>query len=130
MIACAHAADGYVAVRRASQQAQAVSCLAPPQVDARPARTLSFRSDPATSTRVERETTQVFGRNTQQVADLGKVIGSGELLRQFGGILRCYGYDPTNLGDVLAMHLLISCEVANDRSSVLVPDGQRAVRRQ
>ncbi|MEN4901935.1 DUF6683 family protein [Luteimonas sp. TWI1437] len=127
-IACAHAADGDAAVQRALQQA--VSRPAPAQVDAQAVQTLSFRRDPAISARVQQETIQAFGRNTQQVADLEKVIGSGELLRQFDGILRRYGYDPTNLGDVLAAHLLISWEVANDRDSARVPDGQRAVRRQ
>lgn len=126
--AAVHAADGDAAVQRALQQA--VSRPAPAQVDAQAVQTLSFRRDPAISARVQQETIQAFGRNTQQVADLEKVIGSGELLRQFDGILRRYGYDPTNLGDVLAAHLLISWEVANDRDSARVPDGQRAVRRQ
>ncbi|WP_337243313.1 DUF6683 family protein [Luteimonas sp. gir] len=126
--AAVHAADGDAAVQRALQQA--VSRPAPAQVDANAVQTLSFRRDPAISARVQQETIQAFGRNTQQVADLEKVIGSGELLRQFDGILRRYGYDPTNLGDVLAAHLLISWEVANDRDSARVPDGQRAVRRQ
>ena len=35
-----------------------------------------------------------------------------------------------SLGDVLAAHLLISWEVANDRDSRASPEGQRAVRRQ
>jgi hypothetical protein len=126
--AAVHAADGDAAVQRALQQA--VSRPAPAQVDAQAVQTLSFRRDPAISARVQQETIQAFGRNTQQVADLEKVIGSGELLRQFDGILRRYGYDPANLGDVLAAHLLISWEVANDRDSARVPDGQRAVRRQ
>ncbi|UNK42298.1 hypothetical protein MNO14_15390 [Luteimonas sp. S4-F44] len=121
-------ADGDAAVQRALQQA--VSRPAPAQVDAQAVQTLSFRRDRAISERVQQETIQAFGRDPQQVADLEKVIGSGELLRQFDGILRRYGYDPTNLGDVLAAHLLISWEVANDRDSARVPEGQRAVRRQ
>ncbi|WP_052772926.1 DUF6683 family protein [Luteimonas sp. FCS-9] len=123
-----NASDGDAAVQRALQQA--VSQPAPAQVDARAVEALSFRRDPAVSERVQQETIQAFGRNPQQVADLEKVIGSGEMLRQFDVILRRYGYDPTNLGDVLAAHLLISWEVVNDRDSARSPEGQRAVRRQ
>jgi len=124
----AHAADGDAAVRRALQQA--IARPAPAQVDARAVDTLAFRRDPAVSARVQQETIRAFGRNPQQVADLEKVIGSGEMLREFDRILRRYGYDPTNLGDVLAAHLLISWEVVNDRDSRQSPAGQRAVRRQ
>jgi len=123
-----HAADGDAAVQRALQQA--ISRPAPAQVDAQAVETLSFRRDAAVSARVQEETIRAFGRNPQQVADLEKVIGSGEMLREFDKILRRYGYDPTNLGDVLAAHLLISWEVVNDRDSRQSPDGQRAVRRQ
>lgn len=120
--------DGDSAVRRALQDA--IARAAPGDVDARAVEALSFRRDPAVSARVQRETIQAFGRNPQQVADLEKVIGSGEMLREFDKILRRYGYDPTNLGDVLAAHLLISWEVVNDRDSRQFPAGQRAVRRQ
>ena len=122
------AADGDAAVQRALQQA--VSRAAPSDVDVADVRALSFRRDPAVSARVQQETIRAFGRNPQQVADLEKVIGSGEMLREFDKILRRYGYDPTNLGDVLAAHLLISWEVVNDRDSRQSPAGQRAVRRQ
>lgn len=122
------AADGDAAVQRALQQA--VSRAAPSDVDAAAVRALSFRRDPAVSARVQQETIRAFGRNPQQVADLEKVIGSGEMLREFDKILRRYGYDPANLGDVLAAHLLISWEVVNDRDSRQSPAGQRAVRRQ
>lgn len=128
MCAPAHAADGDAAVQRALQHA--VSRAAPGEVDAAAVRALSFRRDPDVSARVQQETIQAFGRSPQQVADLEKVIGSGEMLREFDRILRRYGYDPTNLGDVLAAHLLISWEVVNDRDSRQSPDGQRAVRRQ
>lgn len=124
----ASAADGDAGVQRALQQA--ISRPAPAQVDAQAVETLSFRRDAAVSARVQQETIRAFGRNPQQVADLEKVIGSGEMLREFDKILRRYGYDPTNLGDVLAAHLLISWEVVNDRDSRQSPDGQRAVRRQ
>ena len=124
----ATAADGDASVRRALQQATSRS--APTQVDARAVEALSFRRDPVVSARVQQETIRAFGRNPQQVADVEKVIGSGEMLREFDRILRRYGYDPTNLGDVLAAHLLISWEVANDRDSRHSPAGQRAVRRQ
>lgn len=123
-----HAAGGDAAVQRALQQA--IAAPAPAQVDARAAQTLSFRRDPAVSARVQQETIRAFGRNPQQVADLEKVIGSGEMLREFNAILRRYGYDPDSLGDVLAAHLLISWEVVNDRDSRQSPAGQRAVRRQ
>lgn len=123
-----HAADGDAAVQRALQTA--ISRPAPAQVDASAVEALSFRRDPAVSARVQQETIQAFGRNPQQTADLEKVIGSGEMLGEFDKILRRYGYDPTNLGDVLAAHLLISWEVVNDRDSRQSPDGQRAVRRQ
>lgn len=122
------ATGGDAAVEQALQQA--IAHPAPAQVDARTVEVLSFRRDPAVSARVQRETIQAFGRNPQQVADLEKVIGSGEMLREFDKILRRYGYDPTNLGDVLAAHLLISWEVVNDRDSRQSPAGQRAVRRQ
>lgn len=122
------AQQGDAAVQRALQQA--ISRPAPAQVDAQAEEALSFRRDAAVSTRVQQETIRAFGRNPQQVADLEKVIGSGEMLREFDKILRRYGYDPTNLGDVLAAHLLISWEVVNDRDSRQSPDGQRAVRRQ
>lgn len=128
MATSVNAADGDAAVQRALQQA--ISRPAPAQVDAQAEATLSFRRDAAVSTRVQQETIRAFGRNPQQVADLEKVIGSGEMLREFDKILRRYGYDPTNLGDVLAAHLLISWEVVNDRDSRQSPDGQRAVRRQ
>ena len=128
MATTAHAADGEAAVQRALQQA--ISRPAPAQVDAQAVETLSFRRDPAVSARVQQETIRAFGRNPQQVADLEEVIGSGEMLREFDKILRRYGYDPTNLGDVLAAHLLISWEVVNDRDSRQSPAGQRAVRRQ
>jgi len=121
-------ADGDAAVQRALLQA--VSQSAPAEVDARAVDTLSFRRDAAVSTRVEQETIQALGRNPGQIADLEKVIGSGDMLREFDKILRRYGYDPTNLGDVLAAHLLISWEVVNDRDSRQSPAGQRAVRRQ
>lgn len=121
-------ADGDAAVQRALQQA--VSQPAPAEVDARAVDTLSFRRDAAVSTRVEQETIQALGRNPGQIADLEKVIGSGDMLREFDKILRRYGYDPNNLGDVLAAHLLISWEVVNDRDSRQSPAGQRAVRRQ
>lgn len=124
----ARGADGDAAVQRALQQA--LSQFAPAEVDARAVDTLSFRRDAAVSTRVEQETIQALGRNPGQIADLEKVIGSGDMLREFDKILRRYGYDPTNLGDVLAAHLLISWEVVNDRDSRQSPDGQRAVRRQ
>ncbi|MCD9007313.1 hypothetical protein LDO31_13930 [Luteimonas sp. XNQY3] len=124
----AYAVDGDAAVQRALQQA--VSRPAPAQVDAQAVETLSFRRDAAVSARVRQETIRAFGRDPQQVADLEKVIGSGEMLREFDKILRRYGYDPTNLGDVLAAHLLISWEVVNDRDSRQSPAGQRAVRRQ
>ena len=122
------ASDGDAAVHRALQQA--LSRPAPAEVDARAVEALSFRRDPAVSARVQRETIQAFGRDPQQLADLETVIGSGEMLREFDKILRRYGYDPTNLGDVLAAHLLISWEVVNDRDSRRSPQGQRAVRRQ
>lgn len=121
-------ADGDGTVRLALQQA--IARPAPEVVESRAVEALSFRRDPAVSARVQQETIQAFGRNPQQVADLEKVIGSGEMLREFDKILRRYGYDPTNLGDVLAAHLLISWEVVNDRDSRQFPDGQRAVRRQ
>ncbi|MFL6588488.1 MAG: DUF6683 family protein [Luteimonas sp.] len=121
-------ADGDAAVQRALLQA--VSQSAPAEVDARAVDTLSFRRDAAVSTRVEQETIQALGRNPGQIADLEKIIGSGDMLREFDKILRRYGYDPTNLGDVLAAHLLISWEVVNDRDSRQSPAGQRAVRRQ
>jgi len=124
----AQAADGDAAVQRALQQA--VSRAAPSELDAAAVELLSFRRDAAVSARVQQETIRAFGRNPQQVADLEKVIGSGEMLREFDKILRRYGYDPTNLGDVLAAHLLISWEVVNDRDSRQSLDGQRAVRRQ
>ncbi|VXB17917.1 conserved hypothetical protein [Luteimonas sp. 9C] len=121
-------ADGDAAVQRALLQA--VSQPAPVEVDARAVDTLSFRRDAAVSARVEQETIQALGRNPGQIAELEEVIGSGDMLREFDKILRRYGYDPTNLGDVLAAHLLISWEVVNDRDSRQSPDGQRAVRRQ
>lgn len=124
----ASAADGDAGVQLALQQA--ISRPAPAQVDAQAVETLSFRRDAAVSARVQQETIRAFGRNPQQVADLEKIIGSGEMLREFDKILRRYGYDPTNLGDVLAAHLLISWEVVNDRDSRQSPAGQRAVRRQ
>lgn len=124
----ASAAGGDAGVQRALQQA--IARPAPAQVDAQAVETLSFRRDAAVSTRVQQETIRAFGRNPQQVADLEQVIGSGEMLREFDKILRRYGYDPTNLGDVLAAHLLISWEVVNDRDSRQSPEGQRAVRRQ
>lgn len=123
-----HAADGEAAVQRALQQA--IARPAPAQVNAQAVEALSFRRDAAVSARVQEETIRAFGRNPQQVADLEKIIGSGDMLREFDKILRRYGYDPTNLGDVLAAHLLISWEVVNDRDSRQSPDGQRAVRRQ
>jgi|GEM_PF-1017183 len=119
---------GEVGVRRALQEA--VARPAPAQVDARAVDTLAFRRDPAVTARVQQETIRAFGRNPQQVANLEKVIGSGDMMREFDRILRRYGYDPANLGDVLAAHLLISWEVANDRDSRQSPAGQRAVRRQ
>ncbi|MDR7194686.1 DUF6683 family protein [Luteimonas terrae] len=124
----AHAADGDAAVQRALQRA--IAQPAPAQVDAQAVETLSFRRDAAVSARVQQETIRAFGRDPQQVADLEQVIGSGEMLREFDKILRRYGYDPTNLGDVLAAHLLISWEVVNDRDSRQSPEGRRAVRRQ
>ena len=128
LVTTAHAADGDAAVQRALQQA--VSRAAPADVDATAVRALSFRRDPGVSAQVQQETIRAFGRNPQQVAELEKIIGSGEMLREFDKILRRYGYDPTNLGDVLAAHLLISWEVVNDRDSRQSPAGQRAVRRQ
>ncbi|NYZ62112.1 DUF6683 family protein [Luteimonas deserti] len=116
------------AVHRALQQA--IARPAPPRVDAEAVAALSFRRDPAVSARVRQETIQAFGRTPQQIADLEALIGSGRMMREFDTILRRYGYDPTNLGDVLAAHLLISWEVVNDRDSRSAPAGQRAVRRQ
>lgn len=124
----AHAQSGDAGVRRALQQA--VSQPAPAEVPADAVTTLDFRRDAAVSEQVQRDTIRAFGRTATQVADLEKVIGSGEMMREFDGILRRYGYSPTNLGDVLAAHLLISWEVVNDRDSRRVPEGQRAVRRQ
>ena len=134
MLAClafagaAFAQDGDAGVRRALQQA--VSQPAPADVDAAAVSTLDFTRDPAVTARVQQETIRAFGRTPSQVADLEKVIGSGEMMREFDAILRRYGYDPGNLGDVLAAHLLISWEVVNDRDSRRSPEGQRAVRRQ
>ncbi|MCD9029471.1 hypothetical protein LDO26_14850 [Luteimonas sp. BDR2-5] len=128
LAAGASASDGDAAVRRALQQA--VSQPAPAEVSADAVSTLSFRRDPAVSARVQRETIEAFGRDPAQVADLEKIIGSGQMLQEFDKILRRYGYDPTNLGDVLAAHLLISWEVVNDRDSRRSLEGQRAVRRQ
>lgn len=124
----AHAQGGDAGVRQALQQA--VSRPAPSEVDAAAVATLEFRRDPAVSARVQQETIRALGRTPDQVADLDKVIGSGQMMREFDTILRRYGYDPGNLGDVLAAHLLISWEVVNDRDSRGSPDGQRAVRRQ
>lgn len=124
----AQAQSGDAGVRRALQQA--VSQPAPAEVPADARATLDFRRDAAVSEQVQRDTIRAFGRTPAQVADLDKVIGSGEMMREFDGILRRYGYSPTNLGDVLAAHLLISWEVVNDRDSRAVPEGQRAVRRQ
>ncbi|KPN16731.1 hypothetical protein AO715_01075 [Xanthomonas sp. Mitacek01] len=127
-VGIAHASGGDAGVRRALQQA--VSAPAPANVPEAAVAALSFRRDAALSAQVQRETIQAFGRTPQQVAELEKTIGSGEMMREFDKILRRYGYDPTNLGDVLAAHLLISWEVANDRDSRQSPAGQRAVRRQ
>lgn len=127
-VGAAHASDGDAGVRRALQQA--VSGPAPASVSGAAVETLSFRRDAAVTAQVQRETIQAFGRTPQQVAGLEQAIGSGEMMREFDKILRRYGYEPTNLGDVLAAHLLISWEVANDRDSRQSPAGQRAVRRQ
>ena len=124
----AFAQDGDAGVRQALQRA--VSRPAPAQVDAAAVEALSFRRDPAVSARVQQDTIRAFGRTPGQVADLETVIGSGRMMREFDAILRRYGYDPHNLGDVLAAHLLISWEVANDGDSRASPEGQRAVRRQ
>ncbi len=121
-------ADGDAGVRRALQQA--VAGPAPATVDADAVATLDFRRDPAVTARVQQETIRAFGRTPDQVAGLEQALGSGAMLREFDAILRRYGYDPTNLGDVLAAHLLISWEVVNDRDSRGTPAGQRAVRRQ
>ncbi|WP_101926149.1 MULTISPECIES: DUF6683 family protein [Luteimonas] len=122
------AQDGDAAVQRALQQA--VARPAPAQVAEDAVATLAFTRDPKVSADVQRQTIQAFGRNASQLAELETLIGSGDMLREFDTILRRYGYDPTNLGDVLAAHLLISWEVVNDQDSRRSPVGQRAVRRQ
>lgn len=124
----AFAADGDAGVRRALQQA--VAAPAPDDVDAAAVATLAFRRDPAVTARVRQETIRAFGRTPEQVAGLEQALGSGAMLREFDAILRRYGYDPDNLGDVLAAHLLIAWEVVNDRDSRRMPAGQQAVRRQ
>lgn len=123
-----HGDPGGAAVRRALEEA--VSRPAPAEVSAEAVDTLAFRRDPAVSAQVQRETIRALGRTPDQRAELEQAIGSGEMMRRFDAILRRYGYSPANLGDVLAAHLLISWEVANDRDSRASPAGQRAVRRQ
>lgn len=127
-VAPVQAQSGDAGVARALQQA--VARPAPSDVAPAARAALAFTRDPAVSARVRQETIRAFGRTQAQIADLDTVIGSGEMLREFDAILRRYGYDPTNLGDVLAAHLLIAWEVANDRDSARSPAGQRAVRRQ
>ncbi len=128
MCSGASASGGDDAVARALQQA--IARPAPAQVSADAVSTLSFRRDPAISAEVRRESIRSLGRNAEQLAELETIIGSGEMLQEFDKILRRYGYDPSNLGDVLAAHLLISWEVVNDQDSRRSADGQRAVRRQ
>lgn len=124
----ASAQNGEAGVQRALQQA--LSQPAPDRVDAAAVETLSFERDAQVTARVQREAIEAFGRNAEQLAGLEELIGSGKMLHEFDSLLKRYGYDPSNLGDVLAAHLLISWEVANDRDSKSSPQGQRAVRRQ
>jgi len=122
------ASDGDAAVQRALQQALARA--APAAVSSDAVSTLAFRRDAAVSAEVRQASIRALGRNADQIAELERLIGSGQMLQEFDKILRRYGYDPTNLGDVLAAHLLISWEVVNDEDSRRSAAGQRAVRRQ
>lgn len=128
LMGTALAGDGDAGVRRALQQA--VSGPAPEALADDVVAALGFRRDAAVTARVQQETIRAFGRTPDQRAGLEQAIGSGAMMREFDAILRRYDYDPDNLGDVLAAHLLISWEVVNDVDSRRNPAGQRAVRRQ
>lgn len=103
---------------------------APDEAPAAAVAALRFRVDQAVS---EREREAAIAHLAAQPGGAGGFeapIRSGALLREFGSLLRRYGYDPSNLGDVLAAHLVLAWEISSGVDVTGQPEGLRAVRRQ
>ncbi len=56
------------------------------------------------------------------------LLDSGRLQAAFRRILAAEGFSDTDLGDVLAAHLIVLWQVANDRADLKEPRGYQAIR--
>lgn len=108
----------------------ALSRRAPDVVDASAVAALDFRRDAAVTAREQDAAIAHLRRSGGASGALEAQIRSGRMMDGFDGLLRRYGYSPTNLGDVLAAYLVLSWEVATGQDATAQPDGLRAVRRQ
>jgi hypothetical protein len=110
--------------------AEALSKPAPANVPAATAAALSFRPDPAVSSREQEAAIRHLAQQPGGAGGFETAIRSGRLLQEFAALLKRYGYDPENLGDVLAAHLVIAWEISSGVDATTQPAGLRAVRRQ
>ncbi len=105
---------------------------APPRTAAsRSPATLTFRPSAAVTADVHVRLTETLSGAMAQgrsPAEFRRLLDSGDLQRGFREIVGKYGFSDRDLADVLAAHLVMSWQVANDVAELDEPRGNAAVR--